>query len=121
MNRIATNPRVLAAFASLSLLALAGCGESGPQRFNVSGTVTYAGQPLPAGVIWFDPDFSKQNDGPQGYAFIKEGKFDSATTESGPSGGPHVVRIEGFDGKPGEELPMGKPMFHDFSQSVDLP
>lgn len=72
-------------------------------------------------MIWFDPDFSSKNDGPQGYAFIKDGKFDTAETKSGSIGGPHIVRIEGFDGKPGEELPMGRPIFTDFSQPVDLP
>jgi hypothetical protein len=110
-------------FALLTIsvvIAAAGC-EQGPLRYNVSGTVTYQGQPLPAGVIYFDPDGSKQNDGPQGYAFIKDGKFDTAETASGPVGGPHLVRIEGFDGKAREEFPMGQPLFADFSQSVDLP
>jgi hypothetical protein len=101
-------------------MTVAGC-EQGLRRYNVAGTVTYNGQPLPAGVIYFDPDVSKQNDGPQGYAFIKDGKFNSAETESGPVGGPHIARIQGFDGKPGEELPMGRVIFTDFSQSVDLP
>lgn len=102
-------------------IVVVGCEQGGPRRFNVAGTVTYNGQPLPAGVIYFDPDVSKKNDGPQGYAFIKDGKFNSAETKSGPVGGPHVARIEGFDGKPGEELPMGRLIFADFSQSVDLP
>jgi hypothetical protein len=116
-----TNRQTLLALVALTVLTVVGCGEAGPQRFNVSGTVTYNGQPVPAGVVWFDPDFSKQNDGPQGYAFIKDGKFDTAETESGPGGGPHIARVEGFDGKPGEELPMGRAIFLDFSQPVDLP
>jgi hypothetical protein len=110
-------PAIVVVFLAL---AAAGC-EQGPRRYNVAGTVTYDGRPLPAGMIYFDPDVSKKNDGPQGYAFIKDGKFDTAETKSGPVGGPHVARIEGFDGKPGEELPMGRPIFTDFSQPVDLP
>ena len=111
---------VLAILVACLAITAVGC-EQGPQRFNVSGTVTYNEQPLPAGVLYFDPDVSKQNDGPQGYAFIKDGRFDTAETNSGPVGGPHLARIEGFDGKPGEELPMGRLLFADFSQAVDLP
>ena len=107
----------------LALIALAAVGcEQGPRRFNVSGSITYDGQPLPAGVIWFDPDYTQgNNDGLQGYAYIKAGKYDSAETESGPTGGKYIVRIEGFDGKPGVELPMGSPIITDFSQPIDLP
>jgi hypothetical protein len=102
-------------------MVLAGCGDDGPRRYDVSGTVAYNGQPLPAGQIFFDPDAAKGHDGPQGYALIKDGRYNTAETDQGPIGGPHIVRIEGYDGKPGEELPLGRPLFNDFQQSVDLP
>ena len=35
------------------LLALAGCGESGPEMARVYGTVTYKGSPVPKGTISF--------------------------------------------------------------------
>ena len=100
---------------------LGGCGEAEPARYNVSGKVTYKGQPLPAGIIFFDPDAGKGHDGPQGFAYIKDGRYDTTETERGPIGGPHIVRIDGFDGQPGEELPMGKPVFKGHQQSIELP
>jgi hypothetical protein len=90
--------------------------------YDVSGRVTYDGQPLPAGVIYFDPDVTKQNDGPQGYAVIKDGAYSTADRNGrGVAGGPHIVRIEGFDGRPGAELPLGRPLFTDYHENRDLP
>jgi hypothetical protein len=106
--------------AAICLLP-AGCG-GGPKLYDVSGAVTYDGKPLPAGVIYFDPDVLKKNDGPQGYALIKDGAY--STADAGGKavvGGPYLARIEGFDGKPGNELPLGKALFTDFQQAVDLP
>jgi hypothetical protein len=102
-------------------LLATGCAR-GPKLFEVSGSVRYDGQPLPAGVVYFDPDIAKGNDGPQGYAIIKDGSFTtSAPGGQGVVGGAYLVRIEGFDGQPGHELPLGKPLFTDFEELVDLP
>jgi hypothetical protein len=46
-------PRLLR--LTLAGLFLAGCGPSGPPTYEVSGTVTWNGQPLPAGDITFEP------------------------------------------------------------------
>jgi hypothetical protein len=109
---------VLAAVAGT---LLSGCAR-GPRLFPVSGTVKHNGNTLPAGVIYFNPDVTRGNDGPQGYAIIKEGHYDTAGPGGkGVLGGPYVVRIEGFDGKPGNELPLGKPIFTDYQVAVDLP
>ena len=54
-------------------LTVAGCGKSGPARFDLHGEVKYKGKPLPAGVLIFDPDAKRGNDGPQGYALVKDG------------------------------------------------
>jgi hypothetical protein len=90
--------------------------------YHVSGEVNYKGTPLPAGVIFFDPDATKKNSGPQGYAMIKDGKYDTSAQGGAPVvGGAYIVRIEGFDGKPGNELPLGKALFTDFQKAVDLP
>jgi hypothetical protein len=113
--------RTTATIFALACMLLAGCSR-GPTRYDVSGAVTYQGRPLPAGVIFFTPDIRRGNDGPQGYAIIKEGRYD--TTDPGGKGvfgGPHTVRIEGFDGKPGNELPLGKPLFTDYQTDVDFP
>jgi hypothetical protein len=113
--------RTTATILALTCVLVAGCSQ-GPRRYHVSGTVTHQGKPLPAGVIFFTPDIRQGNDGPQGYAIIKEGHYD--TTEPGGKGvlgGAHTVRIEGFDGKPGNELPLGKPLFTDYQTTVDFP
>lgn len=113
--------RTTATIFALACTLLAGCNR-GPTRYEVSGTVTYQNKPLPAGVIFFTPDIRRGNDGPQGYAIIKEGHY--ATTDPGGKGmlgGAYTVRIEGFDGKPGNELPLGKPLFTDYQTDVDFP
>jgi hypothetical protein len=101
-------------------LVCAGCG--GPARYHVSGQVMYDGQPLPAGVLYFDPDVTRRNDGPQGYAIINEGSYSTSVAGGrGVVGGAYVARIEGFDGRPGQELPLGKSLFTDFRQPLELP
>lgn len=38
-----------------SLLMASGCGRSGPERFTVSGKVTYRSKPVPTGSVLFVP------------------------------------------------------------------
>lgn len=105
----------------LCVVFAAGCAR-GPQTYHVSGQVTFQGQPLPAGVIYFDPDPKRQNTGPQGYAYIKDGRFDTALLDGrGVVGGAYIARIEGFDGVPGAELPLGSVLFTQFQQALELP
>src|SRR4051812_34015259 len=102
------------------VLLLCGCTR-GPTLYPVSGTVVFKGEPVPAGVIFFDPDISQKNDGPQGYAMIKDGKYSTAAEGGrGVVGGPYLVRIEAFDGKPGRELPLGQPLIMGFRESVNI-
>jgi hypothetical protein len=104
--------RYLILFGALALLT--GCADDKPM--DVAGAVTYGGDPLPAGVVWFDPDPGHPAKPPQGFAYVKDGKFNSADQGRGVRPGAYTVRVEGFDGKPGNELPMGKPLFagHEF-------
>ena len=103
----------------VSLIAAQGCSER-DDLYHVSGNVIFDGSPLPAGVIYFNP--SSENPGPQGYAVVKNGKFTTADLKGRPvSGGNYEVRIQGFDGKPDKELPLGKPLFWNYEQSVNLP
>lgn len=106
---------------------LSGCGQQkidGPPRFVLSGTVTYDGKPIPKGFITIEPDSEKGNTGPGSGAPITNGKF-STPSETGHVGGPHRVRIVGYDGVPtteeGEELADGKPLFPTYETTVDLP
>jgi hypothetical protein len=107
-------------FVSLIVVAPAGC-SNGIHLYPVKGTVTFKGKPIPAGVVWFDPDVMTSSTAPQGYAYIKNGEFDSSANGRGVAGGTYVVRVEGFDGQPGNELPLGKPLFAKYEQKTDFP
>jgi hypothetical protein len=102
-------------------LLLAGCGPTGPVRFEVSGEVTFRGQPVPAGMIYFTPDAPKGNQGPQAYAPIRQGKYDTRHGGKGTVGGPVTVRIEGFDGKGEVPGAVGNPLFVAYEIPAELP
>ena len=102
-------------------IVLLGCGDSGPPRYHLTGKVTLGGRPVPAGVIFFDPDASKGNDGQAAFAHIKDGKYDTKQNGAPVIGGPHNVRIHAFDGKPGNELPMGSMIAPEYSTLTELP
>ncbi len=106
-----------AALAGLIVAAFSsGCRPAyeGPQRFRVSGSVTYKGQPVPKGQIRFMPDTSKQNRGPGGGAQIVDGRYETVRA-MGVVGGHYIVTISGTDGIPttmhGEQLKDGKQLF----------
>jgi hypothetical protein len=105
----------LAAFGVLT-----GC-DSGPKTYHLTGAITFQGKPVPAGNILFEPDGSKGNEGQPGYAKIKDGKYDTRLEGQGVLGGPHQVRITGFDGVPRPELINGIPLFPDYTTTADLP
>jgi hypothetical protein len=111
---------VLAGLLAAALAVLAGC-DSGPKKYHVSGQVLFDGKPVPAGEIYFDPDVSRGHDGPQGFARIKDGKYDTRETGLPVTAGPHRVRILGFDGKAGPELPLGRRLFPEYKTPVEVP
>lgn len=97
---------------------LAGCGSAGPERFDVSGSVTFAGQPVSQGVVYFDPDVAHGQDGVQGYAEIENGRFSTEATGKGLGGGKYVVRIRGFgSARPGV---MPPPLFQEYQTTAEL-
>lgn len=104
------------------VLLVAGC-ENGPKRHHVSGQILFDGKPVPAGEIYFDPDVTKGHDGPQGFARIKDGRYDTRESGKALAAGPHVVRILGFDGKtpPGQDLPLGRALFPEYKSPADIP
>ncbi|HZU35131.1 MAG TPA: hypothetical protein VFA18_04440 [Gemmataceae bacterium] len=104
----------------LFVFVVAGCqGEN--KLYNVSGTVTYEGKPIPKGLIFFDPDSTKGTIGTQGFANITEGKYDTADHGKGIRGGSYVLRISGFDGKEANEAPFGQALFPEYQEKRDLP
>ncbi|WP_339727107.1 hypothetical protein [uncultured Gimesia sp.] len=114
----------------LSCLLVSGCGggenTDGPQRFQLEGTVTYDGNPVPKGEIAFRPDPAAGNKGPGGYATIDQGKF-TVATDKGVVGGAYIFTISGFDGVPipasdvGEPTLEGKALFSNIEIKKELP
>ena len=108
---------------SVALVALAGCegASSRPDEFHVSGQVHFSGQPVPGGMIMFEPDIKGGNDGLQGYAEIENGYYDTKTTTKGVTGGSYVVKINGFD-RPAiaGQAPRPKLLFKNYTVRVDL-
>src|SRR5262249_1297298 len=79
------------------LLALAAGCSSKPQMAQLSGTVTFKGQPVPAGWISFTPEAGK---GSVKVCQIKDGVYDSSKEpDPGIFPGRNLIRIGGFDGK----------------------
>ena len=101
------------------LFCIVGCRGSDRELYHVSGTVNFKGQPVPAGVIFFEPDASVGNDGTQGYAEILDGRFNTADTGKGITGGAYQVRVRGFI-PPAGGAP-GRLLFKDYRQTLELP
>lgn len=101
---------------------LSGCSSHGPERYELSGRVTYDGQPIPAGVITFEPDAVAINATTIGEAEIQGGQYKTLPGK-GVVGGPHTVFIAGYNGipEPGSG-PYGASLFTPAHKiSVQLP
>lgn len=103
--------------AMVAVLLMTGC-ESKPATTEISGTVIFKGQPIPAGDVSFTPDVSIPNGQMQMY-MVKDGKYSSADTPgSGLLPGKYKVRIAGYDGK---QVPMffsGKQIFNAIEREI---
>lgn len=121
--RYARHTRFLVA-ACIATLTVSGCGPGTPNPYEVSGTVTFDGKPIPKGFITFLPDTSKGNKGPGGGAPINNGEYRTPTGK-GVAGGPYTVKIVGYTGISttafGEELVDGPHLFAPFQTTLDLP
>ena len=116
-----TASRILVLSSCVAVAALIGCESSERPTYRVSGKVQWKGQPVPKGLIYFEPDLHRSNDGPQGFAMIENGQYDTGQGGRNVVAGPHVVRVEGYDGKEGHELPLGRLIFSEYSFEHDLP
>ncbi len=113
---IGRGPGALALGAALVLLA--GC-SSKPEVAQVSGTVKFKGQPVPAGWISFTPEPGK---GTVRVCQIKDGVFDSSKeSQPGIFPGKNVVRIAGFDGVKVKFWGQGKQIFNPVDDEMDVP
>lgn len=105
----------------VGLLALTGCGGGSDSNLvHVSGTVTVDGKPLPLGLIVFEPD-PMRNRGPQGFANIKDGRFDTCQAGKAVALGPQIVRITGGDGVKAEAFsPFGNLLFDEHMVQLEV-
>jgi hypothetical protein len=104
----------------VAAFALVGCDRE-EVLYDVTGTVTFDGKPIPKGLIFFDPDVTKGGTGPQGFANILDGKFTTAVQGKGVRGGAYVVRVNGYDGKEAPEAPFGQYLFPEYEEKRELP
>jgi hypothetical protein len=114
--------RMYAFSCLLAVVAIAsGCGRTtGPERYDVSGTVTFRGEPVPSGTITFEPDLSRANSGPVSVIPIVDGRYDSVALERpGPLAGSLVVRISGYPA-PDPEVEIQPALFPEYRTQVDL-
>jgi hypothetical protein len=122
MNLLRIRDCVWLSLSVVLIVSLAGCGKDGPERYRMSGTVTFEGQPVVSGTISFEPA-EKGTGG--GYAHIMNGTYDTELDGRGHLGGPHSVQIAGF-GEPKEsdhpdDDVVAVPMFDPISFTEDLP
>lgn len=117
----AARPVIAVCVAILWTIPSVGCRKAtGPERFDVEGTVTFDGQPVPTGLLVLEPDASKGNGGPVSVLEISNGRFDSRQPGAkGPLQGPLIARITGYpEADPSVEIP--KPLFREYQTTVDL-
>ncbi len=67
------------------VVAIGGCGETGPETIPVSGTVTYKGTPLSTGTVRFNPVDPKTGRPAEG-TITSDGKFTLSTFKENGDG-----------------------------------
>jgi hypothetical protein len=107
---------------SAALLALAiGCSTK-PPLSQISGKVTFKGEPVPAGWITFTPDVAKGGLGQVQLFQINNGVYDSSKeTPPGIAPGAYQVKIAGFDGKKMPFYVQGKQIFNPIDDEIVVP
>ena len=106
-------------------LACASVGCGGPARlarYEISGTVTHDGKPVPSGSLRFSPDFDQGNRGPATSIVITDGTYRSVDG-FGVFGGPYTVEISGFEALTDQQTKAfvtPKPLFKPYTTVVDL-
>lgn len=106
--------------ATAATAGFVGCGPKGPGRYDVKGMVTFHGKPVPSGTIRFEPDATKGNGGPIGYAMIIDGRY--TTSEQGSKGslkGPLVAVVNGGPA-PDPEVEFQREWFNDYRTTLTL-
>ena len=116
-----THPiRGLVGVIALALIAVIGCGPS--KRGNVvSGNVTYAGQPLVAGMVQFQPvDATGASVAPSTAAAVVGGRYETPRNR-GVGAGSYIARVLPCEVMPGDPVPPGAVQFFPYELRVELP
>src|SRR5262245_49966320 len=93
---VSVRPRAGLCLLAAAGLALAGCGRGdGLTRHRVKGAVTFQGQPVAFGAIFFEPTASVGKIAPTVYLPVRDGKYDTA--DKGPVAGKYRVVVGGVD------------------------
>jgi hypothetical protein len=112
---------LLTGWSIMLLVSLGGC-SSKPEPAQLSGKVTFKGQPVPAGYISFTPDVAAGTLGHIKVMQIKDGVYDSAKeSEPGINPGVYQITIAGFDGKRIPYFGQGKQIFNPVQNSLTVP
>lgn len=126
--------QLLLTFLPTILAFVIGCGDRGPEQYEVSGTITYDGAPVVIGTIRFEPTREAGLEAPTGFAVIRDGNFRTESSQ-GAGAGSYVARISAGDGKPTDasgmsldpegpptvDKPFGNPLLHEFAHPLTLP
>ena len=72
----------------VAVAVLAGCGDSGPKRYGVKGTVSYKGKPIENGLISFVQPGTEAS---AGGASITDGKYEIPEAVGLPAGEYEVI------------------------------
>lgn len=107
--------------AALCYLLAVGCASK-PQPSQLSGKVTFKGEPVPAGFISFAPDVGAGNLGQIQVFQIKDGVYDSAKqSPPGINPGAYLLEIHGFNGKVEPFYGQGKQIFNAVKDVYTVP
>jgi hypothetical protein len=114
--------KLLVIAVSLAAAQLAiGC-SSKPKPAQISGKVTFKGQPVPAGWISFTPEVASGGNGPVKVYQIKDGVYDSSKeNQPGLYPGTYLIKIAGFDGKKIPFYGQGKQIFNPVDDKYTVP
>ena len=110
---------------AVACMAIVGCSRGdGIPRYRVSGRVTFNGEPVPAGMVYFNPDAAAGNRGPSGFAPIVDGSYDTRSARGrGAIAGPQTIQIDGHVPPPSNSTSEagGRVLFRRYQSNKDLP
>ncbi len=115
--------RTSALVVLLVLSCVLGCGKRQSDLYSISGTITYMGKPVPAGIIAFESATKDGEKVTHSRSEIVDGKY-SISAKGGHKGGVYAVFINGFDGNAEDtsgESEFGRSLFRTHRHDCELP